>query len=244
MNWRELLRGGARASRPRLTRAHLLAALLLGLLGFSLVVQARQTQSENLSSLNQSQLVRLLDDVTHKAERLDTAARELQQTSQELRTGSDKAAAAEKATKARLEVLGILAGTLPAQGEGITLTIDDPQGIVDDAQLLDTVQELRDAGAEAIQLGTVRVVASTSFVDAQGDGGGVVVDGTTLKAPFTFTVIGDPDTLSTALDIPGGVLETLRQGQAHGTVRSLDELTVTAIHQVRRPEFAVPNTGN
>jgi uncharacterized protein YlxW (UPF0749 family) len=242
---RRPLRGVTRVlPRPRLTRAHLLAGLLLGLLGFSLVVQARQTQSENLSTLSQSELVRVLDDVTTRAERLDEEARRLQQTSEQLRSGSDRAAAAEKATRARLEVLGILAGTLPAQGRGITLVITDPQNAVGAPQLLDTVQELRDAGAEAIQLGTVRVVAGTSFVDAPGGSGGVVVDGTTLRPPYTFTVIGDPQTLETALDIPGGVLETLRRDDARGTVRTDAELTVDAIHEVDRPEFAVPQTGN
>jgi len=115
---------------------------------------------------------------------------------------------------------------------------------VDAAELLDTVQELRDAGAEAIQIGTVRVVASTSFVDPDPGTGGVVVDGTTLTAPFLFSAIGDPATLATALDIPGGVLETLRQDGARGTVRQVDELTVSAIHAVRQPKFAVPNTDN
>ena len=248
MDWKRLLRGGAKVlPRPRLTRAHLLAGLLLGLLGFSLVVQARQTQSESLSSLSQSELVRVLDTVTNQSERLDAQARDLEQTSEELRTGSDQAAAAERATRARLEVLGILAGTLPAQGTGVTLQIDDPQASVDAAQLLDTVQELRDAGAEAIQLGSVRVVASTSFVDVDtstGANGGVVVDGTTVRPPFTFTAIGEPATLETALDIPGGVLETLRQDGAHGTVRTGTELKVTALHQVQPPKFAVPQSGN
>lgn len=245
MDWKRVLRAATRMLRqPRLTRAHLLAGLLLGLLGFSLVVQARQTQSESLSSLSQSELIRVLDTVTNQSERLDAQARDLEQTSQELRSGSDQAAAAKRATQARLEVLGILAGTLPAQGSGVTLQIEDPEGSVDAAQLLDTVQELRDAGAEAIQLGTVRVVAGTSFVDADAVDGGVIVDGTTLSAPFTFTAIGDSATLGTALDIPGGVLETLRQDGARGTVRSDNALTVTAIHEVRRPEFAVPNSGN
>jgi uncharacterized protein YlxW (UPF0749 family) len=188
-------------------------------------------------------LIKILDTVTNRAERLDAQTRELQQTSVELRSGSDRAAAAERATRARLEVLGILAGTLPAQGPGITLQIDDPQAAVDAATLLDTVQELRDAGAEAIQVGTVRVVAGTSFVDP-AEGTGVVVDGTTLSAPFRFSAIGDKATLDTALDIPGGVLETLRQDGAHGTVRTADDLSVTALHQVRTPEFAVPNAGN
>jgi uncharacterized protein YlxW (UPF0749 family) len=249
LDWQRVRRAGARVLRkPRLARAHLLAGLLLGLLGFSLVAQAQQTQSEDLSSLNQSELVKILDTLTNRSQRLEAQARELRQTSEDLRTGSDRAAAAERATRARLEVLGILAGTLPAHGEGITLRIDDPQVKVDAADLLDTVQELRDAGAEALQLGTVRVVASTSFVDESGAGGNggagaVVVDGAALTAPFTFTAIGDPATLGTALDIPGGVLETLRQDGARGTVRTVDDLSVTALHEVRQPRFAVPNTG-
>jgi uncharacterized protein YlxW (UPF0749 family) len=236
------LRYAARVLRPprmRISRAHLLAALLLGLLGFSLVVQAQQTQSENLSSLSQSDLVRLLDDVTRRAERLDAEARDLQQTREQLRTGSDRAAAAEKAARNRLEVLGILAGTVPAAGPGISLRIDDPQAQVTSAMILDTVQELRDAGAEAIQLGSVRVAASTSFGDAATSG--VVVDGVTLAPPYTFLAVGDPQTLASALDIPGGVLETLRQSGARGTVRRGNDLTVSAVRQVSRPRYAVPN---
>jgi uncharacterized protein YlxW (UPF0749 family) len=237
----------ARALRPpslRVSRAHLLAALLLGLLGFSLVVQARQTQSENLSSLSQTDLVRLLDDVNRQAERLDAEARELQQTREQLRSGSDRAAAAEKATRARLDVLGILAGTLPAEGPAITLRIDDPQGQVRAARLLDTVQELRDAGAEAIQLGPVRVVASTSFLDpADPSTAGVVVDRVPITPPYLFTAIGDPQTMSSALDIPGGVLETLRQSGARGTVRSAKAVTITAVRDVTRPRYAIPNPG-
>jgi uncharacterized protein YlxW (UPF0749 family) len=243
-DWPRWRRRGARVFRLRLriTKAHLLAGLLLGLLGFSLVVQARQTQSGDLSTLSQSELVRLLDEVTRKADRLDADARDLQRTSEQLQTGSDRAAAAEKAAKSRLEVLGILAGTKPAEGPGISLRIDDPRSQVDAAQVLDTIEELRDAGAEAIQLGTVRVVASTSFIDVTG--GGVSVDGVTQTAPFTLLAIGDSQTLESALDIPGGVLDTLHQSGASGTVRRDAELTISVVRQVSRPKYAVPNPGN
>jgi uncharacterized protein YlxW (UPF0749 family) len=226
----------------RITRAHLLAGLLLGALGFSLVVQARQTQSGNLTSLSQSELVRLLDQVSEQNEKLDADARNLQAVQDQLRNGSDSAAAARTATQQRLEVLGILAGTLQAAGPGITLTIDDPQGQVDSAMLLDTVQELRDAGAEAMQLGAVRVIASTSFTDGQS-GQGVSVDGVTLTAPYTFVAIGDPATMDAALDIPGGIEDTLHQEGARGTVQRSEDLKVSAVHQVARPKYAVPNSG-
>jgi uncharacterized protein YlxW (UPF0749 family) len=60
----------------------------------------------------------------------------------------------------------------------------------------------------------VRVVASTSFVAA--DAGGIAVDGTELRAPYRFVVIGDPATLTSALRIPGGVVDNVEQfgGQA------------------------------
>jgi uncharacterized protein YlxW (UPF0749 family) len=223
----------------RITRAHVLAAVLLGLLGFSLVVQARQTQSNALETLDQSQLVQILDNVNSQSDRLDIEARELQQTQAELRTGSDRAAAAERAARSRLQVLGVLAGTIPASGPGIRLTITDFGQQVSAAMLLDTVQELRDAGAEAIQLGQVRVVASTALVDAGA--GRVRVDGVVLTPPYTFLAIGDPQTMSAALDIPGGVLETLHQSGAAGTVRTIDRLTISATRQVTVPRHAVPD---
>ena len=59
-------------------------------------------------------------------------------------------------------MLRILTGTVAATGPGVTLTIDDPDGSVTAATLLDGVEELRDAGAEAIEINdSVRVVAST-----------------------------------------------------------------------------------
>ena len=121
--------------------------------------------------------------------------------------------------------------------------------LVQAAELLDTVEELRDAGAEAIQIGDashqVRVVASTSLTDSAGPGvtPGTIVGGTLLRPPYTLTAIGDPDTLSAALSIPGGVLETLRQAGAHGTVRTADDLTVSAIHPLTAPRYAKPGSG-
>ena len=54
-----------RAMRPRASRAQVLAAALCALLGFALVVQARQTQTQGLDRLQQADLVRLLDNVTN-----------------------------------------------------------------------------------------------------------------------------------------------------------------------------------
>jgi uncharacterized protein YlxW (UPF0749 family) len=227
---------GRRWLRPP-GRGSALVAALLAVLGFAVVVQTRQTQEDGLQSLRQSDLVRIFDNLQQRSTRLDEEAQSLQEEQQRLQSGTDRTAAAEQAARRRLEVLGILAGTLRATGPGIRLTITDPENRVSAAMLIDTVQELRDAGAEAIQVGDVRVVASTSFVDGPD---GVMADGQDLRPPYEFVAIGDPATMRSALDIPGGVLETLRSGGAEGTVEPGTELTVTALRQVKPPEYARP----
>jgi uncharacterized protein YlxW (UPF0749 family) len=80
-------------------------------------------------------------------------------------------------------------------------------------------------------------VASTSFVDVPE---GVRVDGTVLERPFRMKVIGDPETLSSALDIPGGVLEVLRQKGAEGRIAKPATVTIDALRAVRPPQYARP----
>jgi uncharacterized protein YlxW (UPF0749 family) len=83
----------------------------------------------------------------------------------------------------------------------------------------------------------VRVVASTYFVDSAD---GLLVDGQQLTAPYTIVVIGDPPTMQTALNIPGGVVDTVRQRGGTVNVRAADPVRVTALHQAGTPKYARP----
>lgn len=232
----------AAAMRLRATRAQVVAAILLGLLGFAAAVQVRATQDADLEGLRQADLVRILDDVTERNTRLQAEAENLEQTRDRITGGSGNNAAALEEARARAQVLGILAGTLPATGPGIELTITDPQRQVGSDVLLDTLQELRDAGAEAIEISTVggpavRVIASTALTDVDG---GIAVDGTTLTSPYRFRVIGDPRTLAAALDIPGGVLDVLHQRDADGLVTQKQSLDIRSLRAVPSPRYARP----
>jgi uncharacterized protein YlxW (UPF0749 family) len=232
-----------RAGQPRATRAQALAAVLTFALGFAVVTQLRQTQQEGLSALRETDLVRILDDVGQREARLEADARDLEATQQRLQSGSNSSQAALEAAQSRLDTLGVLTGTAPATGPGIRLVVSDPNGKVRAATLLDTLQELRDAGGEAFEIGAVdgarvRVIASTYISD--GDDGGIVVDGVALQSPYRIRVIGDSRTLAGALDIPGGVLDVLSQSKAQGVVT---QRSVVAIHSLRptpTPQYARP----
>jgi len=224
-------------ARPRATKANALAALLAILLGFAVATQVRQNQELGLQSLRQSELVTILDNATLLSSRLDQNARELQVTRDNLVSGGTSGAAALKAAQERLDALGILAGTAPAVGPGIRMTIVDNGSKVTPPLLLDAIEELRDAGAEAIQVGEVRVVASSSFGQS---GSGVEIDGIRLTLPYTLLAIGDSQTMSSAMAIPGGLSENVRQLGASITITQANELTVGALHTLREPRYARP----
>jgi uncharacterized protein YlxW (UPF0749 family) len=219
-------------------------ALLLGLLGFALVVQlkAKSTDAE-LSAARPEDLVRILSDLEAREERLRLEISNLEETQRQLASGAQGSAAALDDARKRADELGILAGTLPAEGSGLEVVFT-PKGKPIRAQsILDAVEELRGAGAEAMQLtgtgGTaVRIVASTAFVD---DGDGLLTGGQHLVAPYTITVIGDPQAMRTGLTIPGGVAETVtKDGGTVTTHEPPGGVHVSALHLQGTLKYAEP----
>ncbi|MGL4173251.1 MAG: DUF881 domain-containing protein [Actinomycetota bacterium] len=225
--WRRLIR----AARPRVNRTQLFVAVLGVLLGLAGVAQFTQDQTEQLASLRQSELVQIMDDLTERRDRVATELAELAAEEQELRSGTVGSEQAVAAAQERLDDLEILAGTVAATGPGVEVTLTDPKGAVRSAQILDLVQELRDAGAETLQVGSVRVVVATSFTDVSGT---VVVDGVSQRPPHRIIAIGDGPTMATALNIPGGFFATL-PATVTGSVEIRDSVQIDALRSSRNP---------
>jgi uncharacterized protein YlxW (UPF0749 family) len=227
-------------ARPRLTRGTLFVTLLAVLLGFALATQLRANRGQPLEGLREDELVRVLDDVTQNGQRLNGELRDLERTRDSLQGNETDLAAALAAAKDRADSLSILAGTIPATGPGVRIVITDPEHKIGASLLLDTIQELRDAGAEAIQIGSARVVTATYFTDADGT---VRVGTQPLTSPYTILAIGEPATMASAMDIPGGVVESVHRLGGEATVASLDTVDITGIVTAKAPVFARPDTG-
>ena len=241
---RQVLRG---VLRPRVRRVDVAVAALLALLGFGVAVQVRSTQEDGLlASARQEDLVRILDDLSGRSDRLRAETAALTAARERLTSGSDRDEAARQEARRRAQALGVLAGTVPAEGPGLVLTLTDPTGEVGADDLLDALEELRAAGAEAVQVegadgtGPVRVVASTSF---QERAGGVEVDGQLLREPYVYRLVGDPETLASALAIPGGVTDSVEQQGGTVRVEREDDVVVGALRRLDRPRYARPAPG-
>lgn len=229
--WRRVLR----LVKPRLSLGNLLVAGLAVALGFALVTQVQAANDVALDDLRESDLVALLDDVTKRADSLEAEIRLLESDRRALEEGSSTEAA--EAAESRLTSLQILSGTVPVEGPGITMTVDAPEGGFTPTMMIDLMQELRNAGAEAIQIGTVRVVADT-WIGVEDDA--LLVDGQAVEAPFRIVALGDAHTLSGAMAIPGGFTDSVRGIGGNVQVVEGDQLVIDALHQAEEPRYARP----
>jgi uncharacterized protein YlxW (UPF0749 family) len=228
---------GSATQRRRIFTA--VIAVLTALLGFAIVLQVRQNSgSDNLANLRDNDLVGILDDQNARADRLRAQIAGLENTLNQLRNSGDRSAAARRQAEQDAQALAILLGTVPAIGPGVVVTVADPRGKLGPEDLLDVVEELRGAGAEAIQFGSVRVSTNTAFT---GTPGHVSVDGTPLTAPYTVLAIGDSKTLDTALNIPGGVADAVRNAGGQLSVDDRASVRISATRALPVPKYAVPS---
>ncbi len=230
------LRAGLRPSRGQA-----IVGAVLGLVAFLAVVQVRLNLADDgYANARREDLITILDGLGQSTRRLESEIADLQQRKGSLSSGADRAQNARAQAQEQIKVLGILAGTLPAQGPGVRITLTDPDGKVQASNLLDAIEELRDAGAEAIQInGKVRVVSSTAFIDNPP---GVLVDGTKVESPYVIEAIGDSHNLSEAANFPGGLVSEITGPQINGTadVQDVQTLRVTALHTPREHRYARP----
>ena len=210
-------------------RPHLVIGLLFLILGLLVTVAlVRPGQEVPWQNARTEDLVQILDDLGARQDRLDAEAVRLSTLQRDLEQGSTVEALAESQRK--LESLKVLTGTTPVVGPGVAMTITDPEGAVDGPLLLDAVQELRDSGAEAIQVGDTRVVVGTWFADSPD---GVLVDGNLVTGPIRVLAIGDPETMTAALNIPGGLADSVRTRGADFATSTVQSLSISV---------TVPNT--
>ena len=226
-------------TRP--SRAQVVVAVLLGIVGFAGITQVRAYEvDDTYAGYREEDLIAYLNGLAGTTQRAQAEISRLERTRDELRSSTNARQAALEQARDEADTLDILAGTVPVTGPGIRMTIDEVDGPVSVDTFLDTVQELRNAGAESMQInGEVRVIASTSFEDGTG---GIVVDGKQLSGPYVIDVIGEPSTLVGGLDFALGPLDQLEDDGAEVKVDKLGSLDIESVVPAQRPEFAEPDT--
>lgn len=229
-----------RTALVRPTRGQLVVAVLLAVLGYAAVTQVRFTHVDNTyAGLREQDLVEVLSGLAGTSQRAESEIARLQRTRDDLQSSTGAREAALAQAEQQADNLAILAGLVPVTGPGIRVTVTEETGAVDVQSMVDTIQELRTAGAEAIQVnGQVRVVASTPVEDASG---GLLVGGELVTSPYVIDAIGDPHTLAdSGIDFPGGPRDLFEDDGATVSVDELASLDIESVVKPAKQVFASP----
>lgn len=187
----------------RATGAVAMTAVLL-VLGFLVVVQLKsQSVNNGLNNLTVQELGELVGNLTTRNDQLRQEVSTLQ------RQRDGVAGAVERgdtsAAQIRSDLGRVLAwsGVLGVSGAGVRVTVT---GELPGAAVEELLNELRNAGAEAISLGAIRVVPG---VVVSGPPGSLMVTGVPLSDPVEILAVGQPDTLAGSLTRSGGPIAQL-----------------------------------
>jgi uncharacterized protein YlxW (UPF0749 family) len=222
---------------PAKIQSRLALGAIALVVGFLLAVQAtRDPGLSRLAAERPEDLTRILADLGEEADQLTRQVGELRVKLSRYRSSARTDDVAVRDARETLADLQVLAGVVPVEGPGIVISIDDPGVEIEWDAMLDLIQELRDAGAEAIAVNDTRVLASTWFGPA---GRGVSISGEALSAPFSIAAIGPAEELAEAMQLAGGPLTVI--GARPGVeveVRTEDEVVLPAAEETPAFEHA------
>ena len=220
-------------------RGQVVVAVLLALVAFAAVVQVRSTEIDDAyAGYRDEDLIAVLDGLAGTSQRARAEIERLEATRDQLASDTADQRTALQQAQSEAETLAILAGLVPVRGPGVRITITEVTAPVNADTVVDMLQSLRVAGAEAIQVnGSVRLVAQSAVTDAVG---GLEIDGQTLTAPYVFDVIGPPSALTNAMTILEGPRVDLQDEGADVEITELASLDIEAVAEPADPDFARP----
>ena len=217
-------------------------AITLGIMCFiltsAIIVQLNTIQDATKTvgqTLNDNELK---DEVLKWKERYDNAYQDLERAEKRLEQKREQASANSTSSaqaEDELKLTNALLGLTEVKGPGIVLTLKDNEGItqetagynmsyylIHDGNLRFIINEIKNAGAEAISINDQRIVPTTSI----SCGGNIIdINGEKVGTPFEIKAIGLPEQLA-ALSRQGGYLELLKDASVGVELKKSNNITI------------------
>lgn len=222
--------------QKRRKRGELAVVAAFLVLGFLLALQlksVRQQTAVDATSANRLEtLQELYNNVVNERDGLKDQLTTAQKELEDYRSAAASGEGSE-ALKSEVEYLSMVAGLTDVEGPGVMVILQDSTAtntsgeeadyLIHDSDLLSVINELRDAGAQALSLNGERILATSEVRCA---GSVVLINGQRVAAPFVLYAIGDPTTLYNALTMRGGVVDVLSQWKIQVSVTMSEKLLI------------------
>jgi uncharacterized protein YlxW (UPF0749 family) len=218
-------------------RNQLTIAAVTFLLGVLVVVQLRtQASGTAFAGLSSQDLTVLVANLDDRNDQLRSEVATLERELGILEGNARRGDASVDELRADLRRVRLYAGIDPATGPGVSIVVRGP---IDGSGIEELINELRNAGAEAMAIDAVRLVPG---VVAIGPAGAVTVGEFVLDDPFTLSAIGAPDKLTGSLTRSGGIIAQLSATQPDVLVEvtPLDRVGVPATERDLVPSHGQP----
>lgn len=118
----------------------------------------------------------------------------------------------------------VLLGTTDVHGEGIIININDGNDLIHQEDIVILLDELKNAGAEAISVNGQRIVSNTYFYC---DGSVILIDGVKIGNPFVIKAIGDSQTIYGAITRNKGYVATLTKDGIQVDVQKSEDVEIS-----------------
>lgn len=186
-----------------------IAFLCLGLL-FSLQFRTHKAMDNDLNFQSNETLAAISRDLNTKYYQLIQEVWDLRTQLRLLEQSNDQNKLLVEALKREQQKLNIATGLTPVEGPGLIITIpENNQNYLGYQDIIDIVNELWNANAEAISVNSIRVTGATSFLPSD-ELSTILMDGKKLSYPYVIKAIGEPSALEKGISIPKGVIDYLR----------------------------------
>jgi uncharacterized protein YlxW (UPF0749 family) len=179
------------------------ASIIALFLGFLAVTQVRSQEvySRSLNLETPSSLTTLIANLSETNNELRNEIFDLRRDVLEARDSVASGKGTLTEAQRQLLRLRVFSAQSAVSGPGISIKIE---GTFDERALSDLVNELRNAGAEAISVNEMRVGPKSYFTGTADRS--IAVDGRPLRGPWTVRAIGSPDVVYVAMTRTGGII--------------------------------------
>lgn len=205
------------------------------LLTMAIAIQIRTTKSNSLTVGQTLKENSLRDEVLKWKEKYDNKYKELEIAKKQLEKERQQSTSSDETSikkQEELKNINAYLGLADVEGEGIIITVKDnvttsrigtSEDVVHDADLRELVNELKNAGAEAISVNDQRI---TPYTAINCIGTVVQVNDERIGVPFVIKAIGNQERLWGALTRPGGYVEILESDGINIEIRKMNNVQI------------------
>lgn len=215
-------------------------ALILTMIMFTQFKTVDETDITAIETMRETELRSELASWKEKYEEIETKINEVDGKISEYRQELDNNANTSTVLQEEVKEAESYLGYTGLQGQGIIVTLKDNEGkTVNYSHLLQLVNELNIAGAEAISINDERIVAMSDIVTIKDKI--VMVNSKKISGPFTVKAIGDNKYLESALNIKGGYLDLMKADGIDITYVVEENVIIPAFDGEQKFEYAREN---